>query len=82
VTTRVSFPDARWPRSSTGGAGTVLAPASTSARSLELCQGSGARWLGLDYLSADRVEIRYTMPLAEIIFDFFASSSATRATPR
>src|SRR5205823_11860093 len=27
--------------------------------------------LGMDYLSADRVEIRYTLPLAEIIFDFF-----------
>ena len=25
----------------------------------------------MDYLSTDRVEIRYTMPLAEIIFDFF-----------
>jgi len=25
----------------------------------------------MDYLSSDRVEIRYTMPLAEIIFDFF-----------
>jgi GTP-binding protein LepA len=27
--------------------------------------------LGMDYLSEDRVEIRYTLPLAEIIFDFF-----------
>jgi GTP-binding protein LepA len=25
----------------------------------------------MDYLSADRVEIRYTLPLAEIVFDFF-----------
>ena len=25
----------------------------------------------MDYLSADRVELRYTLPLAEIIFDFF-----------
>ena len=25
----------------------------------------------MEYLSADRVEIRYTMPLGEIIFDFF-----------
>src|SRR4029077_19964784 len=25
----------------------------------------------MDYLSIERVEIRYTMPLAEIIFDFF-----------
>ena len=26
---------------------------------------------GMDYLSSDRVEIRYTLPLAEIVFDFF-----------
>ena len=25
----------------------------------------------MEYLSADRVEIRYTLPLAEIVFDFF-----------
>ena len=25
----------------------------------------------MDYLSAERVELRYTMPLGEIIFDFF-----------
>ncbi len=25
----------------------------------------------MDYLSADRVEMRYTLPLAEIVFDFF-----------
>jgi len=27
--------------------------------------------LGMDYLSEDRVELRYTLPLAEIVFDFF-----------
>ena len=26
---------------------------------------------GLDYLSSDRVEIRYRLPLSEIVFDFF-----------
>ena len=25
----------------------------------------------MDYLSEDRVELRYTLPLAEIVFDFF-----------
>src|SRR5260370_31852533 len=38
---------------------------------MEGCQGRGGTVLGMEYLSADRVEIRYTMPLAEIIFDFF-----------
>jgi len=27
--------------------------------------------LGMEYISAERVELRYTLPLAEIIFDFF-----------
>ena len=34
---------------------------------------------GMEYLSEDRVEIRYTLPLAEIVFDFFdALKSRTR----
>jgi GTP-binding protein LepA len=36
----------------------------------------------MDYLSEDRVEMRYTLPLAEIVFDFFDQlKSRTRATP-
>jgi len=50
---------------------TVLAPAEYIGAIMELCQGRRGTLLGMDYLSADRVEIRYTMPLAEIIFDFF-----------
>jgi len=50
---------------------TVLAPAEYIGTIMELCQGRRGAMLGMDYLSADRVEIRYTMPLAEIIFDFF-----------
>jgi GTP-binding protein LepA len=50
---------------------TVLAPADYVGAIMELCQGRRGILLGMDYLSADRVEIRYTMPLAEIIFDFF-----------
>src|SRR2546423_11786393 len=38
---------------------------------MELCQGRRGTLLGMDYLSADRVELRYTLPLAEIIYDFF-----------
>ena len=38
---------------------------------MELCQSRRGILLGMEYLSADRVEIRYTMPLGEIIFDFF-----------
>jgi GTP-binding protein LepA len=50
---------------------TLLAPSDYIGAIMELCQGRRGALLGMDYLSADRVEIRYTMPLAEIIFDFF-----------
>jgi GTP-binding protein LepA len=50
---------------------TVLAPSAYIGTIMELCQARRGALLGMDYLSADRVEVRYTMPLAEIIFDFF-----------
>jgi GTP-binding protein LepA len=50
---------------------TLLAPSEYIGAIMELCQGRRGTLLGMEYLSADRVEIRYTMPLAEIIFDFF-----------
>jgi GTP-binding protein LepA len=50
---------------------TVLTPTEYIGTIMELCQGRRGALLGMEYLSADRVEIRYTMPLAEIIFDFF-----------
>ena len=43
----------------------------TSARSWSCARARRGVLLGMEYLSADRVEIRYTMPLGEIIFDFF-----------
>ncbi len=50
---------------------TVLTPNDYVGAVMELCQGRRGTMLGMDYLSADRVELRYTLPLAEIIFDFF-----------
>jgi GTP-binding protein LepA len=50
---------------------TVLAPSDYIGTIMELCQARRGTLIGMEYLSADRVEIRYTMPLAEIIFDFF-----------
>jgi GTP-binding protein LepA len=50
---------------------TLLSPADHIGAIMELCQGRRGVLLGMDYLSEDRVEIRYTLPLAEIIFDFF-----------
>ncbi len=50
---------------------TILSPSDHIGAIMELCQGRRGVLQGMDYLSADRVEIRYTLPLAEIIFDFF-----------
>jgi GTP-binding protein LepA len=50
---------------------TVLTPTDYVGAVMELCQGRRGALLGMDYLSADRVELRYTLPLAEIIYDFF-----------
>src|SRR5262249_37765334 len=50
---------------------TVLTPNDYVGAVMELCQGRRGTLLGLDYLSADRAELRYTLPLAEIIYDFF-----------
>ena len=50
---------------------TVLSPSDYIGTIMELCQARRGTLLGMDYLSADRVEIRYRLPMAEIIFDFF-----------
>jgi GTP-binding protein LepA len=50
---------------------TVLTPNDYVGTVMELCQGRRGSLQGMDYLSADRVELRYTLPLAEIIYDFF-----------
>ncbi|MEU1754321.1 translation elongation factor 4 [Micromonospora matsumotoense] len=49
----------------------VLTPNDYVGAVMELCQGRRGSLLGMEYLSADRVELRYTLPLAEIIYDFF-----------
>jgi GTP-binding protein LepA len=50
---------------------TILSPSEFIGTIMELCQGRRGTLLGMDYLSEDRVEMRYTLPLAEIVFDFF-----------
>ncbi|WP_215545939.1 translation elongation factor 4 [Amycolatopsis sp. CA-230715] len=58
---------------------TVIAPSEFIGAIMELCQSKRGQMLGMDYLSEDRVELRYNLPLAEIIFDFFDSlKSRTR----
>ncbi len=50
---------------------TILAPSEFIGAIMELCQSRRGALRGMDYLSEDRVEMRYTLPLAEIVFDFF-----------
>jgi GTP-binding protein LepA len=58
---------------------TILAPSEFIGSIMELCQSRRGTLLGMDYLSPERVEMRYTLPLAEIVFDFFdALKSRTR----
>ena len=50
---------------------TILTPNEFVGAIMELCQQRRGQMMGMDYLSEDRVEMRYTLPLAEIVFDFF-----------
>jgi GTP-binding protein LepA len=57
----------------------IIAPSEYIGAIMELCQSRRGMLGGMDYLSESRAELRYTMPLAEIIFDFFdALKSRTR----
>ena len=61
------------PKASTGGKisavyepvvrATIISPSEYIGTIMELCQGRRGMLIGMDYLSTDRVEIRYTMPL-------------------
>ncbi|MGV0992051.1 MAG: translation elongation factor 4 [Mycobacterium sp.] len=58
---------------------TVISPSEFIGTIMELCQSRRGELGGMDYLSPERVELRYTMPMGEIIFDFFdALKSRTR----
>jgi len=50
---------------------TILSPSEYIGTIMELCQGKRGNLRGMDYLSEDRVEMRYTLPMGEIAFDFF-----------
>ena len=50
---------------------TILTPTDFTGTIMELCQDRRGTMKGMEYLSEDRVELHYTLPLAEIVFDFF-----------
>ncbi len=49
----------------------IITPAEYVGAVMDLCQSKRGDQERMDYLSTDRVELVYAMPLAEIIFDFF-----------
>jgi GTP-binding protein LepA len=50
---------------------TVLLPAEYTGTVMDLCQTRRGEMSKMEYLSADRVELIYRIPLAEVVVDFF-----------
>ena len=50
---------------------TIITPSEFLGPVLELCQSRRGEMLDMKYLSPERAEVHYHLPLAEIIFDFF-----------
>ncbi|WP_341954524.1 translation elongation factor 4 [Salinibacterium sp. TMP30] len=49
----------------------ILTPKDFVGTVMELCQSRRGTMQGMEYVGTDRVELHYTMPLGEIVFDFF-----------
>ena len=50
---------------------TILSPSEYTGTIMELCQARRAEMEKMDYLSPERVELVYKIPLAEVVVDFF-----------
>jgi len=50
---------------------TIIAPADYTGTLMELCQARRGEMKKMEYLSPDRVELGYRLPLAEVVVDFF-----------
>nr|WP_277995905.1 translation elongation factor 4 [Moorella thermoacetica] len=50
---------------------TIMTPKDFVGPVMELCQEKRGSFLNMDYLSEKRVALKYDLPLAEIIYDFF-----------
>lgn len=49
----------------------IMVPEEYVGSVMELCQKKRGNFLTMDYLDASRVNVKYELPLAEIVFDFF-----------
>ncbi len=52
-------------------AATIIAPADYTGTLMELCQDRRGEMKKMEYLSPERVELAYRLPLAEVVVDFF-----------
>ena len=50
---------------------TILSPSEYTGTIMELCQAKRAEMIKMDYLSPERVEFVYVIPLAEVVINFF-----------
>ncbi len=50
---------------------TIITPSSYTGTVMELCNQRRGEMVHMEYLSPERVELRYTLPLAEVVTDFF-----------
>ena len=50
---------------------TIITPAEYTGTIMDLCQTRRGRMDEMEYLSPERVELVYTLPLAEVVLDFF-----------
>src|SRR5581483_5554792 len=50
---------------------TILSPAEYTGTLMDLCQTRRGEMLHMDYLGTERIELRYVIPLAEVVVDFF-----------
>ncbi len=50
---------------------TIIGPAEYTGTIMDLCQTRRGRMQKMEYLSSDRVELIYELPLAEVVLDFF-----------
>jgi GTP-binding protein LepA len=49
----------------------IITPKDYTGTLMELCQSRRGEMLKIEYLSPDRVELSYAIPLAEVVVDFF-----------
>ena len=49
----------------------IFVPSEFIGSVMELCQDKRGTYLNMDYITTDRVNIHYELPLSEVVYDFF-----------